>query len=83
MVASRRVGDTQWAYKDLSGYNYVGPDGFPTLVGMVKGFHIEEQPSGGSAYLIVAVPNDRFEYKFNLRFCEIEVLGSFPASEGD
>lgn len=77
-VAKRRVDETEWDYRDVS-YNGGHRDtGFQELVGMVKGFQIEEQPSGGSVYLIVAAPNDRFEYKFNIRFSEIEVLDGFP-----
>ncbi len=77
-VARRRVGDTDWHFRNPN-----EDGGFPSLVGMVVSYEVLEQESGGSASLIVAVPNDRFEYKFNIRFSEIEVLDGFPASGGD
>ncbi len=80
-IARRRVGDTDWHFRDPDEGGYHG--GFPTLVGMIVGYEVLEQESGGSVSLIVAVPSDRFEYKFNIRFSEIEVLDGFPASEGD
>lgn len=79
LVAERRFGDTEWSYRDIQ-YNECryGED-FPALVGMVIGYEVIERDSGGSVYLIVAAPNDRFEYRFEIAFSEIEVLDGFPA----
>lgn len=77
-VSRRRVGDTEWAFGDFE-YNHCNlGEHFSPLVGMVVGYEVEEREDGGSVYLIVAAPNDRFEYKFNLGNSEIEVLDGFP-----
>ncbi len=80
-ILSRRYGDREWKLPE-GGYNSCryGED-FPPLVGMVIGYELFEPDSGGSVYLIVAAPNDRFEYRFDLRASEIEVLDSFPAAD--
>ena len=78
-VARRRIGDTEWTYRDFEYNGCTYHEHFPPLVGMVIGYEVVEREDGGSAYLIVAAPNDRFEYKFGIRFSEIEVLDGFPA----
>ena len=80
-VARRRVGDTEWTYGDFEYNQCLYHEHFPPLVGMVVGYELVEREDGGSVYLIVAAPNDRFEYKFSLHFSEIEVLDDFPAAE--
>jgi hypothetical protein len=82
-VERRRVGDTEWTFDDFEYNRCVYHEHFPPLTGMVVGYEVVEREDGGSVYLIVAAPNDRFEYKFNISFSEIEVLDGFPATEGD
>ena len=81
IVLWRRVGDAKWGISETRGLNDCGyGEDFQALIGMVVGYEIEERDSGSSVYLIVAAPNDRFEYKFSIRNSEIEVLDGFPPS---
>jgi len=79
-VLYRRVGDTEWKLDDTnSGLNSCNcGEEFPPLVGMVVAYEVIEKESGGEVALIVAAPNDRFEYRFKLYSSEVEVLDGFP-----
>ncbi|MDB5161026.1 MAG: hypothetical protein JWO96_406 [Candidatus Saccharibacteria bacterium] len=80
-VFRRRVGDDEWKFDD-SEYNICGyGKDFPQLVGVVVNYEVLEKETGGAVNLIVVAPNDRFEYKFSIRFSEIEVLEGYPPAE--
>ena len=81
-VSRRHIGDSDWHFGEF-GYNVFDGNAFPSLVGIVIGYEVVERESGGTAYFIVAVPNDRFEYKFDVRHSEIEMLDGFPSTEGE
>lgn len=81
MVSRRRFGETEWKFAEVMTNQCGYGEDFPSLVGMVVGYEVIERDSGGEAYIIVAAPNDRFEYRFNIHFSEFEVLDGFPASE--
>lgn len=80
-VFRRRVGEIEWKLDNFAYNECRYHEHFTPLVGMVIGYEIEERETGGSVSLIIAAPNDRFEYRFNIASSVIEVLDGFP-SEG-